>query len=154
MRKVVCLDEMRPEIPLGWEDREPLRSMSRVMAECWYGQPLARLSALRIKKSLQKLEISLSCNKSALTTEAWLWREDNVDGFLSFTKRCQREYLVTKSHKYQCPPAQLHICSMQRLYNNSNTYLVISASLSNRSQATFLNWMLDNFNETKSEEYT
>ena len=70
MRKVVCLDEMRPEIPLGWEDREPLRSMSRVMAECWYGRPLARLSALRIKKSLQKLEISLSCNKSASTTEA------------------------------------------------------------------------------------
>ena len=70
MRKVVCLDEMRPEIPLGWEDREPLRSMSRVMSECWYGQPLARLSALRIKKSLQKLEMSLSCNKSASTTEA------------------------------------------------------------------------------------
>ena len=70
MRKVVCLDDMRPEIPLGWEEREPLRSMSRVMAECWYGRPLARLSALRIKKSLQKLEISLSCNKSTSTTEA------------------------------------------------------------------------------------
>merc|ERR1719411_2078164 len=70
MRKVVCLDEMRPEIPVGWEEREPVRSMSRVMSECWYGQPLARLPALRIKKSLQKLEMSLSCNKSCLTTEA------------------------------------------------------------------------------------
>ena len=70
MRKVVCLDEMRPEIPLGWEDREPLKSMSRVMAECWFGQPLARLSALRIKKTLQKLELSLSHNNSCSTSEA------------------------------------------------------------------------------------
>ena len=71
MRKVVCLDDMRPELPPGWDDREPLKSMSRVMSECWYGQPLARLSALRIKKSLQKLERSLSSSKSAaLTTEA------------------------------------------------------------------------------------
>ena len=70
MRKVVCLDDMRPELPPGWDDREPLKSMSRVMSECWYGRPQARLSALRIKKSLQKLEIALSCNKSASTTEA------------------------------------------------------------------------------------
>ena len=70
MRKVVCLEDMRPELPPGWEGREPLKSMSRVMSECWYGRPQARLSALRIKKSLQKLEIGLSCNKSASTTEA------------------------------------------------------------------------------------
>ena len=70
MRKVVCLDDMRPELPPGWEDLEPLKSMSRLMSECWYGRPQARLSALRIKKSLQKLEVGLSCNKSASTTEA------------------------------------------------------------------------------------
>lgn len=55
MRKVVCLDLMRPELPPGWEQTEPTRSLARLMTECWYGEPLARLSALRIKKSLQIL---------------------------------------------------------------------------------------------------
>ena len=34
--------------------REPHRSLARVMSECWYSEPAARLTALRIKKSLQK----------------------------------------------------------------------------------------------------
>ena len=34
--------------------REPHRSLARLMSECWYSEPAARLTALRIKKSLQK----------------------------------------------------------------------------------------------------
>jgi len=55
MRKVVCLDQMRPEMPSNWNDSEPSHSMAKIMAECWYSDPLARLSALRIKKSLQNI---------------------------------------------------------------------------------------------------
>ena len=29
MRKVVCLDLMRPELPPGWEQTEPTRSLAR-----------------------------------------------------------------------------------------------------------------------------
>ena len=58
MRKVVCLDLMRPEVPTVWESQEPHTSLSRHMSECWYSDPAARLTALRIKKSLQKLHSS------------------------------------------------------------------------------------------------
>ena len=55
MRKVVCLDMMRPEVPGEWEQSEPHQSLGRHMSECWYTDPAARLTALRVKKSLQKL---------------------------------------------------------------------------------------------------
>ena len=55
MRKVVCLDLMRPDTPPEWEAREPHASLARLMAECWYPDPAARLTALRIKKSCQKI---------------------------------------------------------------------------------------------------
>lgn len=32
-----------------------MTSMSKVMRECWYGNPAARLTTLRIKKTLQKI---------------------------------------------------------------------------------------------------
>ncbi|XP_049281461.1 TGF-beta receptor type-1 isoform X3 [Anopheles funestus] len=55
MRKVVCVDQQRPSIPSRWIACETLHAISKVMKECWYQHPAARLSALRIKKTLANL---------------------------------------------------------------------------------------------------
>ncbi|XP_076227490.1 TGF-beta receptor type-1 babo isoform X6 [Nomia melanderi] len=52
IRKVVCTDRQRPSIPNRWQSIEALQVMSKVMKECWYHNAAARLTALRIKKSL------------------------------------------------------------------------------------------------------
>ncbi|XP_011877359.1 PREDICTED: TGF-beta receptor type-1 isoform X3 [Vollenhovia emeryi] len=52
MRKVVCNDRQRPSIPNRWQSIEALQVISKVMKECWYHNAAARLTALRIKKSL------------------------------------------------------------------------------------------------------
>ncbi|GLV45621.1 baboon [Carabus blaptoides fortunei] len=52
MRKVVCYDKQRPSIPNRWQSCEALHAISKVMKECWYHNPAARLTALRIKKTL------------------------------------------------------------------------------------------------------
>uniref|UniRef100_A0A7G3ANA7 receptor protein serine/threonine kinase n=1 Tax=Lutzomyia longipalpis TaxID=7200 RepID=A0A7G3ANA7_LUTLO len=52
MRKVVCLDQQRPNVPNRWHTNGILYSISKVMKECWYQNPAARLTALRIKKTL------------------------------------------------------------------------------------------------------
>lgn len=55
MRRVVCEDGVRPPVPVRWEDDEVLRLLRAVMVDCWKGNPAARLTALRVKKSLSKL---------------------------------------------------------------------------------------------------
>nr|XP_011414113.1 TGF-beta receptor type-1-like isoform X1 [Crassostrea gigas] len=55
MKKVVCDDRQRPGIPNRWQTIESLKVMSRLMRECWYHNPAARLTTLRIKKSLDNL---------------------------------------------------------------------------------------------------
>ncbi|XP_052864579.1 TGF-beta receptor type-1 [Anopheles cruzii] len=55
MRKVVCMDQQRPSIPSRWVGCELLHAISKVMKECWYQNPAARLSSLRIKKTLANL---------------------------------------------------------------------------------------------------
>ncbi|XP_035914613.1 TGF-beta receptor type-1 isoform X3 [Anopheles stephensi] len=55
MRKVVCVDQQRPCIPSRWVACDTLHAISKVMKECWYQHPAARLSALRIKKTLANL---------------------------------------------------------------------------------------------------
>ncbi|XP_076346055.1 TGF-beta receptor type-1-like isoform X1 [Tachypleus tridentatus] len=52
MRKVVCVDKQRPPLPNRWQSCEALRVMSRVIKECWYHNSAARLTALRIKKTI------------------------------------------------------------------------------------------------------
>ncbi|XP_046735672.1 TGF-beta receptor type-1 isoform X3 [Diprion similis] len=52
MRKVVCGERQRPSIPTRWQSIEALRVMTKVMKECWYQNAAARLTALRIKKSI------------------------------------------------------------------------------------------------------
>ncbi|KAK3861672.1 hypothetical protein Pcinc_032394 [Petrolisthes cinctipes] len=55
MRKVVCVCKQRPVIPNKWQSCEDLRVMSKLMKECWYQNAAARLTALRIKKTLANL---------------------------------------------------------------------------------------------------
>ncbi|XP_073405961.1 TGF-beta receptor type-1-like isoform X1 [Dendrobates tinctorius] len=55
MRKVVCEQKRRPNIPNRWQSCEALRVMAKIMRECWYANGAARLTALRIKKTLSQL---------------------------------------------------------------------------------------------------
>ncbi|XP_078232517.1 activin receptor type-1C isoform X2 [Pogona vitticeps] len=55
MRKVVCEQKLRPNIPNQWQSCEALRVMGRIMRECWYTNGAARLTALRIKKTISQL---------------------------------------------------------------------------------------------------
>nr|XP_014351914.1 PREDICTED: TGF-beta receptor type-1 isoform X2 [Latimeria chalumnae] len=55
MRKVVCEQKLRPNIPNRWQSCEALRVMAKIMRECWYTNGAARLTALRVKKTLSQL---------------------------------------------------------------------------------------------------
>lgn len=55
MRDLICIQKMRPEIPNRWHDHEALRIMAKLMRECWYQNGAARLTALRIKKTIASM---------------------------------------------------------------------------------------------------
>jgi len=57
MRKVVCIDQYRPAIPKHWGSDTITSGLSLLMKECWNPNPAARLTALRLKKSLLKLAV-------------------------------------------------------------------------------------------------
>ncbi|XP_043381095.1 activin receptor type-1 isoform X7 [Chelonia mydas] len=59
MRKVVCVDQQRPNVPNRWFSDPTLTALAKLMKECWYHNPSARLTALRIKKTLTKIDNSL-----------------------------------------------------------------------------------------------
>lgn len=52
MREVVCVKKVRPPLSHRWTKFAPMRDYTTLMRECWYGKPQARLSALRIRKTL------------------------------------------------------------------------------------------------------
>lgn len=58
MRRVVCIERQRPNIPNRWQSCEALHLMSKLMKECWYQNANARLTALRIKKTLSNFRAS------------------------------------------------------------------------------------------------
>ncbi|CAF87400.1 unnamed protein product, partial [Tetraodon nigroviridis] len=86
MRKVVCVEQQRPFVPNRWFS-DPVRARLRLtrfqrlldltvicspqtlsalvklMKECWYQNPSARLTALRIKKTLDKIHGSVEKSK-------------------------------------------------------------------------------------------
>lgn len=62
MRKVVCIEKLRPEIPEPWINDTILAEITRMMQECWYDAGASRLTALRIKKTLSALESSAQNN--------------------------------------------------------------------------------------------
>jgi len=55
MKIVVCHKKVRPQCPDTWDTIEPLKVLTKVMKECWFENAAARLSALRIKKTLATL---------------------------------------------------------------------------------------------------
>ncbi|KAK4885659.1 hypothetical protein RN001_001930 [Aquatica leii] len=55
MRKVVCIDQQRPNLPNRWASDHILSGMAKLMRECWHQNANVRLPALRIKKTLLKL---------------------------------------------------------------------------------------------------
>ncbi|XP_015673854.1 activin receptor type-1C [Protobothrops mucrosquamatus] len=54
MRKAICEQKLRPNIPNQWQSCEALRLMGRIMRECWFTNGAARLTALRIKKTISQ----------------------------------------------------------------------------------------------------
>ncbi|KAG8452340.1 hypothetical protein GDO86_004228 [Hymenochirus boettgeri] len=58
MKKVVCTDQQRPIIPNTWCTESILSALAKIMRECWFQNPSARLTALRIKKTINKLKSS------------------------------------------------------------------------------------------------
>lgn len=56
MKAVVCTKGIRPPIPARWQDEEILVVLSKIIQECWHSNPDVRLTALRVKKSLGKLQ--------------------------------------------------------------------------------------------------
>lgn len=60
MQQVVCVKKIRPPISVRWESEEVLQTLSKVMQECWHANPSVRLTALRVKKTLSKLDTDCS----------------------------------------------------------------------------------------------
>ncbi|XP_063244394.1 bone morphogenetic protein receptor type-1B [Bacillus rossius redtenbacheri] len=60
MHEVVCIKKIRPQLSSRWDSEEVLRTLSKIMQECWHPNPAVRLTALRVKKTLHKLEVDNS----------------------------------------------------------------------------------------------
>lgn len=63
MRRVVCTSQIRPSIPNRWSGDLTLQALCRLMKECWYANPCARLTMLRVKKSLSKISKDVEMQK-------------------------------------------------------------------------------------------
>ncbi|XP_055714034.1 bone morphogenetic protein receptor type-1B isoform X2 [Phlebotomus papatasi] len=63
MHAVVCVKAIRPPVPARWQDEEILSVLAKIMQECWHPNPAVRLTALRVKKTLCKLEEDFSSIK-------------------------------------------------------------------------------------------
>ncbi|CAH1788582.1 unnamed protein product [Owenia fusiformis] len=63
MKKVVCADKLRPSVPNRWQTNEAMQVMGKVMKECWFHNGAARLTALRVKKTLSSLGESMNLKK-------------------------------------------------------------------------------------------
>lgn len=55
MKMAVCEKKIRPSCPNRWQSSEHLRALSMIMKDCWYENPDARLTTLRVKKTLANL---------------------------------------------------------------------------------------------------
>ncbi|KAK9515359.1 hypothetical protein VZT92_026011 [Zoarces viviparus] len=56
MKKVVCVDQQRPSLHNRLHSHPILSAIVKIMKECWYQSPPARLTALRVRKTLSKLD--------------------------------------------------------------------------------------------------
>jgi len=55
MKMAVCEKKIRPSCPNRWQSSDPLRALSMLMKDCWYDNPEARLTSMRIKKTLANI---------------------------------------------------------------------------------------------------
>ncbi|KAL1229289.1 TGF-beta receptor [Trichinella pseudospiralis] len=55
MLRCVVLENQRPPLPSRWKDSPPLVTMTKLMRECWMPNPSARLTALRVRKTIDDL---------------------------------------------------------------------------------------------------
>ncbi|KAM9855708.1 serine/threonine-protein kinase receptor R3 isoform 1-T2 [Aulostomus maculatus] len=56
MKKVVCVDQQRPSLHNRLHSHPILSAIVKIMKECWFQSAPARLTALRVKKTLSKLD--------------------------------------------------------------------------------------------------
>lgn len=56
MYEVVCVKNIRPPISNRWQNEDVLAVLSKIIQECWHQNPAVRLTALRVKKTLSKLD--------------------------------------------------------------------------------------------------
>lgn len=62
MHDAVCMKGIRPQIPSRWQSEDILAALSKIMQECWHQNPAVRLTSLRVKKSLKKLDPDIRIN--------------------------------------------------------------------------------------------
>lgn len=62
MLAVVATKKIRPTCPNRWQSHEPLSVLTKLMKECWFDNAAARLTALRIKKTLTNLQAACKHN--------------------------------------------------------------------------------------------
>lgn len=55
MYRVVCVEKIRPPQSSRWSKFASMQEFSTLMRECWYEKPQARLSALRVRKTLGEM---------------------------------------------------------------------------------------------------
>lgn len=55
MRRIVCVDKIRPPVPQRWEKEGIFQCLKKIMTDCWKENPASRLTSLRVKKSLGNL---------------------------------------------------------------------------------------------------
>ncbi|XP_051735641.1 serine/threonine-protein kinase receptor R3 isoform X2 [Ctenopharyngodon idella] len=56
MKKVVCVDQHRPSLHNRLHSHPILSAIVKIKKECWFQSPSARLTALRVRKTLSKLD--------------------------------------------------------------------------------------------------
>ncbi|CAM4678401.1 unnamed protein product [Leuciscus chuanchicus] len=56
MKKVVCVDQQRPSLHNRLHSHPILSTIAKIKKECWFQSPSARLTALRVRKTLSKLD--------------------------------------------------------------------------------------------------
>ncbi|GAB6028167.1 hypothetical protein CHUAL_002373 [Chamberlinius hualienensis] len=69
MRDVICVKKIRPSIPTRWTRDEPLRTLTKTMQECWHHNAAARLTALRVKKTIINAKKSNDEKKAATSSQ-------------------------------------------------------------------------------------
>ncbi|CAL9703037.1 unnamed protein product [Knipowitschia caucasica] len=69
MKKVVCVDQQRPSLHNRLHSHPILAAIVKIMKESWFQSPSARLTALRIRKTLSKLDHNSDYNIEKLKEE-------------------------------------------------------------------------------------